>query len=433
MIDLRAFEKNPDDLRQKLLKRGNSFDLDEVFSLLKDRRNLISRVQAQQEARNIASQALRSASAELIEEQRHSLKNLSQELKSDEGALRELEEKIDGLCLKLPNIPRADVPFGIDESANVEKKKVLEPRVFDFAVRDHIALGELSETIDFERAAKVSGARFTFLRGEVSRLNRALANFFLDYHVERGDLEISPPFMVHEAAMVGTGQFPKLKDDTFQVANGDSPYFLIPTAEVPLTNYYANEILDESQLPLRLIAYSPCFRAEAGAAGRDTRGLIRQHQFEKVEMVRFATEDQADAELEAMVARASDLLSRLELPHRVVTLCSGDLGFFSEKTYDLEVWLPGQNCYREISSCSVYNTYQSRRANIKYRPVQDASGKKSKPLFVHTLNGSGLPLGRTLVAILENHQNKDGSVSIPKALLPYMQGIEKISVKTAAP
>lgn len=425
MIDLRSYEKNQEELRAQLAKRGQDFNLSEIFTLLNERRSLILRVQSQQEARNAASSALQNAVAEVIEEKRHQLRILSQELKNDEQSLKDLEAKIDALALLLPNIPRADVPMGKDEQDNVVARKVLEPKNFSFTIRDHVALSELNGGIDFERAAKVSGARFAFLRGDLSRLNRALANFFLDYHVAKGDTEMTPPFMVHESAMIGTGQLPKFEEDAFKVSNTEKPFYLIPTSEVPLTNYYAGEILEESVLPLRLCAYSPCFRAEAGAAGRDTRGLIRQHQFEKVEMVRFATEEQADGELEAMVARASDLLTQLELPHRVVTLCTGDLGFFSEKTYDLEVWLPGQNAYREISSCSVYNTYQARRANIKYRG-KDAAGKKGKPQYVYTLNGSGLPLGRTLVAIMENHQNSDGSINIPKALLPYMKGVEKI-------
>lgn len=426
MIDLRSFEKNPQDLREQLAKRGQDFNLEEVFSLLKARRTLILRVQAQQEARNSASQALQSAAPEIIEERRHQLRILSQELKNDEQSLRELEAQIDAATLLLPNIPRADVPVGRDAHDNVEKKRVLEPRKFEFPVRDHVSIGELTQTIDFARAAKISGTRFAFLQGELSRLNRALANFFLDYHIKQGDTELTPPFMVHEQAMIGTGQLPKFKEDAFQI-NSENPYYLIPTAEVPVTNYFAEEILEESKLPVRFCAYSPCFRAEAGAAGRDTRGLIRVHQFEKVEMVRFCTEEQADAELEAMVSRASDLLKQLELPHRIMTLCTGDLGFFAEKTYDLEVWLPAQNEYREISSCSVYNTYQARRAGIKYRPMQNDT-KKNKLRYVYTLNGSGLPLGRTIVAILENYQNADGSVNIPKVLLPYMNGLSKIDL-----
>lgn len=427
MIDLRSYEKNPEVLRERLAKRGGEFNLDAVFSLLNQRRALILRVQSQQEARNAASQALQQVSAEIIEEKRLHLRTLSQELKNDEAALKELEDSIDDLALRLPNVPREDVPLGDNEHDNVVNRTILEPRHFDFPVRDHVSLGELTNTIDFERAAKISGARFAFLSGDLSRLNRALAQFFLDYHVEKGDLELSPPFMVHGQAMIGTGQLPKFAEDAFQVVNGDNPYYLIPTAEVPLTNFYANEILDENQLPLRLVAYSPCFRAEAGAAGRDTRGLIRQHQFEKVEMVRFCTESQANSELEAMVARASDLLTQLNLPHRVMTLCTGDLGFFAEKTFDLEVWLPAQNTYREISSCSAYNTYQSRRANIKYRPAPDELNKKGKAHFVYTLNGSGLPLGRTLVAIMENNQNTDGSFNIPEVLQRYMNGLKTIS------
>ena len=288
-----------------------------------------------------------------------------------------------------------------------------------------MALGEALDVLDFERAAKISGARFAFLKGALSRLNRALASFCLDYHTEKGDTELTPPYMVKESAMRGTGQFPKFTEDAFEVKDED-PYYLIPTAEVPVTNYHANDILDT--LPKRYFAYSPCFRAEAGSAGKDTRGLIRLHQFEKVEMVRFCHPDAAAAELDEMVGRASDILSKLDLPHRLVTLCSGDTGANAEKTVDIEVWIPAQNTYREISSCSTFGTFQARRAKIRHRPAVEG-GKKAKPELVATLNGSGLPLGRTLVAIMENHQNADGSITIPEALRPYMGGQEVISDK----
>ncbi|HXW59942.1 MAG TPA: serine--tRNA ligase, partial [Myxococcota bacterium] len=297
---------------------------------------------------------------------------------------------------------------------NVVVKEVLKKPSFAFSPRDHLELGTMTDTIDMSRAAKISGARFAFLKGAGAKLNRALLQFFCDFHVERGDCELTPPYMVREHAMVGAGTFPKFKEDAFKVVPaGDEPYYLIPTAEVPVTNYFADEILDEESLPLRFCAYSPCFRAEAGAAGKDTRGLVRLHQFEKVEMVRFAKPEQAMAELNLMVERASLLLSLLQLPHRIVELCGGDLGFHAEKTFDLEVFLPGQNAFREISSCSSFGSFQARRAKIRMK-----SAGKIEPIV--TLNGSGLPLGRTLVAIYENHQQADGSIRIPEVLWPFM-------------
>lgn len=417
MIDLKAFEKDPDRFKQGLERRGEVVGLPELLTLLRERKALMTSVQTDQTERNAASEAMSKASKDEIDSQRARLKVLSANMKEKEAQLRELEQKLEDVSLRIPNVPRDDVPFGRSEADNVEIKCVGTPRHFDFKVRDHVELGELHGIIDFERAAKISGARFAFLRGAASQLNRALIQYFCDFHVSRGDIELTPPYMVRENAMMGTGQFPKFREDVFEVpVPGMESQYLIPTAEVPVTNYFADEILDQDQLPLRLCAYSACFRAEAGAAGRDTRGLIRQHQFEKVEMVRFATPDQAVAEHEAMIDRASTMLSELGLPHRIITLCTGDMGFQSEKTCDLEVWLPGQNTYREISSCSMFGTFQSRRAKIRYR-----ADAKSKPELVVTLNGSGLPLGRTLVAILENHQQADGSIEIPKVLWPYMR------------
>jgi len=427
MLDLKALEKDPEGFEKRLGRRGLVPGLSELLELSQERKSLISTMQVQQEQRNAASKALSQGSKDDIEKQRASLRDLAQSIKEKEAQLKEVEQKIEAIALTLPNVPREDVPSGESADDNVVVRTLLEPRVFDFPVRDHVDLGESLGILNFERAAKISGPRFAFLQGAASRLNRALVNFMVDYHVERGDLELTPPYLVKESAMIGTGQFPKFVEDAFRVPHGEHDLFLIPTAEVPVTNYLSGEIVEEAQLPLRLCAYSACFRAEAGAAGRDTRGLIRQHQFEKVEMVRFATPAQSNDELEAMVSRASDMLTKLELPHRVVVLCTGDMGFQSEKTYDLEVWLPGQNCYREISSCSAFGSFQARRAQIRYRAKSEVAGKPGRVEPLVTLNGSGLPLGRTLVAILENHQNADGSINVPKVLQPYMNGMKVIA------
>lgn len=431
MLDVKWLEREPEVAKIQLASRGDLPELTEVFKQIAARKVLIVELQEGQEALNQASKALQKSSKEEINDKRSALKDLSQSIKQKQGDLREVEAALEANLLAIPNVPRADVPVGSDESDNVEYERVGSPKQFDFEVRDHVALGALCDGLDFDAAAKVSGARFAFLKGDLSRLNRALMNYFLDYHTAEGDQEITPPFMVRELAMQGTGQLPKFKEDAFEISNTDSPYYLIPTAEVPLTNYMADEIIDESALPIRFCAYSPCFRAEAGSAGRDTKGLIRQHQFEKVEMVRFCLPEHAKAELDAMVARASFLLRQLGLPHRLVKLCTGDLGFSAEKTIDLEVYLPGQGKYREISSCSSFGSFQARRAKIRYRPASSGAGKKPKPQLLATLNGSGLPLGRTLVAIIENHQNKDGSINVPEVLQPYMGG-KKVILPSAA-
>jgi seryl-tRNA synthetase len=427
VLDLKAFEKEPEVLEKKLRLRGKVQSLSDILHLMKERKNLILSAQVDQEKRNTASKTLAKATPEEIEEMRSSLKILSSNIREKETQLRNIEAKLETLALMIPNILRDDVPLGADEDANWEVSKVGTPKNFDFVVRDHVDIGQTLGIIDIARASKISGARFAFLRGTGSRLNRALIQYFIDFHTSRGDIELTPPYLVREQAMIGTGQLPNLKEDTFQVSGvSEELLYLIPTAEVPVTNYLAGEILDEQELPLRFCSYSACFRAEAGAAGKDTRGLIRQHQFEKVEMVRIAMPEQADAELDAMVKRAGDMLSELELPYRIVLKCSGDTGFCAEKTYDLEVWLPAQNTYREVSSCSVFGTFQSRRAQIRYRPKPKQAGDKPKTEFPVTLNGSGLPLGRVLVAILENHQQADGSVAIPRVLWPYMRNMKTI-------
>ena len=394
------------------------------MTLFKKRRELILALEELKKKRNEINNLLKSASASEIEKRREEMRELSSEVKIGDQELAKLETELNNLSLMIPNFPRDDVPEGKNEHDNIVLKEVLIKRHFDFPIRDHVELGLLTDTIDMSRAAKVAGARFAFLKGLGSRLNRALMQFFCDYHVALGDCELTPPYMVREQAMIGVGAFPKFVEDAFKViAEGAEPYYLIPTAEVPVTNYLADEIIDEANLPLRFCAYSACFRAEAGAAGKDTRGLIRLHQFEKVEMVRFAKPEQALAELDLMVARASDLLTKLELPHRIMSLCTGDLGFHSEKTIDLEVFLPGQDAFREVASCSSFGSFQARRAKIRMRNAQG----KPEPLV--TLNGSGLPLGRTLVAIYENYQQEDGSIRIPDVLKPYMGGHSVIGLK----
>lgn len=421
MNDLKWIEAHSDEAKRLLKKRGDSFDIDKVLALFQERRKLILSAEELKKKRNEINDQLKVADKSAIEKRRDEMKALSLDIKESEKALAKVEEELLSLSLYIPNLPLEDVPEGKDAHDNVVVKTVGHIPQFSFNVKDHVELGLLTDTIDFARAAKISGARFVFLKGIGARLNRALMNFFCDFHLERGDLELAPPFMVRTQAMVGTGQFPKFVDQAFKVVKeDDEPYYLIPTAEAPVTNFLADEIIDEAQLPLRYCAYSPCFRSEAGAAGQDTRGLIRMHQFEKVEMVRFAKPEQAMMELDLMVERASTMLSLLGLPHRVVELCSGDLGFHSEKTYDLEVYLPGQKTYREISSCSSFGSFQARRAKIRMRNSQG----KIEPLV--TLNGSGLPLGRTLVALYENHQQADGSIVIPEVLQPFMGGIKVI-------
>jgi seryl-tRNA synthetase len=349
-----------------------------------------------------------------------------QQIKQLEGALDEVEEKRADLLMIVPNLPDSSVPVGKSADDNLEVRRHGEPRAFDFEPKPHWDVGPALGIIDFERATKMSGARFSVLMGAGARLSRALINFMLELHTgEHGYTEVEPPFLVNSDALRGTGNLPKFEQDLFKIA-GDWDLFLIPTAEVPLTNLYRGEILDGRQLPLRYTAYTPCFRSEAGSYGADVRGLIRQHQFDKVELVKFTTPDQSFAELVKLTSDAEEILKRLELPYRTMLLCTGDMGFASAKTYDIEVWLPSQKTYREISSCSNTMAFQARRANIKFRP--QGTGKVE---YVHTLNGSGLAVGRTLIAILENYQQRDGSVTIPAALRPYMGGLEAITPPTA--
>lgn len=421
MLDLKFVRSNPDIVKQALEKRGAKVNLDEFLALEEQRRKTLAQVESLKNKRNTVSEEVgrlkRSGgdSDALVEEMRQ----VNQDIKQLETRLTELEEQMVNILYEIPNIPHSSVPVGRDETDNPVARVWGEPASFSFTPKAHWEIGEKLNILDFERGARVTGARFTFYKGLGSRLERSLINFMLDTHTSKGYVEIFPPFMVHRHSMVGTGQLPKFEEDAFKVAGTE--YFLIPTAEVPVTNMYREEILESEKLPVYHCAYSACFRAEAGAAGRDTRGLIRQHQFNKVELVKFVKPENSYEELEKLTSDAEAILQALGLPYRVVSLCSGDIGFSSAKTYDLEVWLPSFNTYREISSCSNFEDFQARRAGIKFRPAP-----KAKPEYIHTLNGSGLAIGRTVAAILENFQQEDGSVVIPPVLRPYMGGLEVI-------
>lgn len=421
MLDLRWIRSNPDDFDRALARRNIPPAASAILALDEKRRAAQTAFQEVQSRRKELSKAIGQAKGK--GEDAAGLMAEVEGLK-DKAAAAEAEEKtaaedIDALLAGFPNILADDVPDGDDESANVEIRRHGEPRAFDFEPQDHVAVGEGIAGLDFERASKLSGARFVVMQGEVANLHRALAQFMLDLHTgENGYLEINPPVLVRDAALYGTGQLPKFAEDSFQTTDG---YWLTATSEISMTNLVGGEILNEDDLPKRFAAHTLCFRSEAGSAGRDTRGMIRQHQFEKVELVSITTPEQSDAELERKTACAEDVLQRLGLPYRTVILSSGDTGFGARKTYDIEVWLPGQNAYREISSCSNCGDFQARRMNARYRPSE---GKGT--VFVHTLNGSGLAVGRTLIAVLENYQNADGSVTVPDALRPYMRGKERI-------
>ena len=428
MHDIRAIRDNRDAFVAGLMRRhmANAAALaDDLVARDKELRALQTRLQEAQARRNEASKLIGRAKAQKDDNQAEALMievaGLKDEIAKGEERERTLQAELRDILANIPNLPASDVPDGADETANVElvsRRWGTAPGMN--APREHFDLGEALGLMDFERATKVSGARFVYLKGALARLERALTSFMLDLHTEHfGYTEIAPPILVREQAMFGTNQLPKFAEESFRTT---TDYWLIPTAEVPLTNYVREEILDEASLPLRFTAGTPCFRAEAGAAGKDTRGMIRMHQFSKVELVSIATPDQSQAEHERMTDCAQEVLKRLGLHHRVVTLCTGDMGFGAQKTYDIEVWLPGQNRFREISSCSNCGEFQARRMNARYRP----RGEKSTR-FVHTLNGSGLATGRTLVAILENYQQADGSITVPEALRPYMGGLERIA------
>ncbi len=422
MLDLRSLE-DPE-LVERLRTRGGTLDLGPFQRLMAERRTLNVALESLQQRRNTANEEMKRLAKEspsALEALRGQMREVSQSIKDQEKRLAALEEELQQIRLDLPNLPDASVPVGGGPQDNKEVRRWGEAPRFLFTPRQHFELGEALGMLDFERAAKVSGARFAFYRGALARLERALVSLMVDVATEHGYLELLPPYLVLRQALIGTGQLPKFEQDLFRVVSGEDEYFLIPTAEVPVTNYHADEILDGEKLPLRYVAFSPCFRAEAGAAGKDTRGLVRQHQFHKVELVNFVRPEDSMAALEAMVDGACEVLRRLQLHHRVVLLCTGDMGFTSAKTYDVEVWLPGQNTFREISSCSNCTDFQARRAKVRFRPEAGA-----KPQLVHTLNGSALAVGRTLVALLENGQREDGTVALPEALWPYLGGLKEL-------
>jgi len=427
MLDLRWVVENRAAVEQMLADRGGTLDLSrgDPWALDTERRALLQKVEQLRHRQKVCGEeiARRGRAREDASDLKTEMKGVSDEIKALETRLAEVEEAIRQALLVIPNVPDASVPRGADASGNVEVRRVGDPPRFEFKPRAHFEIGPELGIVDFERAAKISGARFAVQTGAGARLERALVDFMLDLHTrERGYTEVVPPYLVTPDTMLRTGQLPKFEGDLFKTRTGDRDLFLIPTAEVPLTALHGDEILEATDLPKHYVSFTPCFRSEAGSYGKDVRGLIRQHQFHKVELVKLATPETGMAELESMVADAEEVLKRLGLAYRVIVLCTGDMGFNSAKTYDLEVWLPGQDAYREISSCSTCSDFQARRGNLRYRPEP-----KGKPRFLHTLNGSGLAVGRTLVAILENYQQADGSVVVPEALRPYMGGLERIT------
>jgi seryl-tRNA synthetase len=423
MLDVKLLRDNLDEVKARMATRGADIDWDEFVKIDRERREALANIERLKEKKNRLSGEigkLKKSGGEATALMQQG-EEVSVAIRNAEGPLADIEARFERLMLTLPNLPHRSVKIGKNETENKEVRRWGEPPRFDFTPKNHWDIGEELGILDFERAAKIAGARFAVYRGAGARLERALINFMLDLHTtENGYKEMLPPALANRASLVGTGQLPKFEEDLFRLAQGE--YFLIPTAEVPLTNLHRDEMLEKEDLPIKYVAYTPCFRSEAGSYGKDVRGLIRQHQFNKVEMVKFAEPETSYDELESMVRNAEEVLKRLKIPYRVVELCTGDMGFASAKTYDLEVWLPGQNAYREISSCSNCEDFQARRANIRYRKE-----KKGRPIFVHTLNGSGLAVGRTLVAVLENYQQNDGSVIVPEALRPYMGGLERIS------
>ena len=438
MLDLRYVSENLADVKAALGRRGfdDSVLLDRLGALAEERKKVITDVEALRQQRNEASQAMgRVADKKSGEFQakREELRALGDQIKNGEGRQAEVEAELESILLNLPNLPHDDTPNGLTEEDNVVERVWGDEPAFDFEVRDHVEIGTALGILDFERAAKISGSRFVVLRGLGSRLNRALMQLMLDVHTsEHGYEEVWPPVLVKDSAMRGTGQLPKFAGDAFRIAKDEEweaqadaqghDLFLVPTAEVPITNLHADEIVPEAALPIAYTGYTACFRSEAGSYGKDTRGMIRVHQFDKVELVRFCHPDRGDSELRALTTHAETILQKLGLHYRVVQLCAGDMGFAAQKSYDLEVWLPAQNAYREISSCSWFGDFQARRMKARFRPEA-----KGKPQLLHTLNGSGLAIGRTLVAILEQNQRSDGSVDVPAALVPYMGGIERLT------
>ena len=422
MLDLKLIRTETERVKKALARRKEVVDIDALLELDTKRREMLFEVEQLKNKQNEVSKQIPALKKEgkdvapIFEE----MKKLSAQIKEFDDKVRELDEKINTIMLTIPNIPNDDVPDGDTDEDNVEIRKFSEPTKFDFEPKAHWDVGADLDILDAPTAGKVTGTRFTFYKGLGARLERAVINFYLDTHTtDSGYTEIFPPYMVHRRSMIGTGQLPKFEEDAFKVVGTD--YFLIPTAEVPVTNMYRDDILDGTKLPIKHVAYSACFRAEAGSAGKDTRGLIRQHQFNKVELVKFAKPEESYEELEKLTRDAEKVLQLLGLPYRVVKICVGDLGFTAAKKYDIEVWMPSYNRYVEISSCSNFEDFQARRANIKFK-----NSPKDKAQFVHTLNGSGVAIGRTVAAILENYQNEDGTVTIPDVLVPYMGGIKKI-------
>ena len=427
MLDIRIIREKPEWVKERLKTRGENYPIDEILFLDKKRRELIQRVENLRHIRREKSKKIGKLKREKREEEAKNIaeevKSLGEELKTLEAELKKVEDDFKKKLSLIPNIPHESVPIGKDETENVVIKRWGDLPKFEFEPKPHWEIGEALGILDFERASKITGSRFVVYWNEGALLERALINFMLDLHIKKhGYKEILPPFIVNEKALFGTAQLPKFKEDLFKLEEWD--YYLVPTAEVPVTNLHKNEILPEEVLPLYYTAYTPCFRSEAGSYGKDVRGIIRQHQFNKVELVKFVTPETSYDELESLLLDAEEVLQLLGLPYRVVVLCTGDLGFAAAKTYDIEVWAPGQNRFVEISSCSNFEDFQARRANIRYRPKSGG-----KPRFVHTLNGSGLAIGRTVMAILENYQQEDGSVIIPEILRPYMDGLEVIKKK----
>jgi seryl-tRNA synthetase len=422
MLDMKFIRENLDEAERRLATRGGTSYLEGFRDLDERRRTLLRDSESLKAAKNSVSEEIgRVKDKSQVQDKILEMREVSNRIKVLDEELKQVDEELLAILLTVPNLPHPSTPVGASENDNVEVRQWGTPRALGFAAKPHWEIGESLGILDFERAAKITGARFVLYRGAGARLERALISFMLDLHTDRhGYQEVLPPFMVNRDSMTATGQLPKFEEDLFKLA--DPEYYLIPTAEVPVTNIHRGEILKRSELPLCYAAYTPCFRREAGSYGKDTRGLIRQHQFNKVELVKFSHPSESDAELEKLTADAEEVLQLLELPYRVMALCSGDVGFSAAKTYDIEVWLPGQSCFREISSCSTFGDFQARRGGIRFR-----EDEKSKPEFVHTLNGSGLAVGRTLVAVLENYQQEDGSVVIPTVLRPYMGGMEQIS------
>lgn len=421
MLDTKFIRENLEEADRRLRTRGGAACLDGFRELDNRRLTLLRESEALKALRNsVSDEIARIKDKSQVQDKILEMREVSQKIKGMDEELKQVDEELNSFLLTVPNLPDPSTPLGTSENDNVQVRTWGTPRQLSFDAKPHWEIGEELRILDFECGAKLTGARFTLYRGAGARLERALISFMLDLHTgSHGYTEVLPPFMVNSESMTGTGQLPKFEEDLFKIK--DSDYYLIPTAEVPVTNIHRGEILKKSDLPIRYAAYTPCFRREAGSYGKDTRGLIRQHQFNKVELVKFTHPSESAAELEKLTHDAEKVLQLLELPYRVMALCSGDIGFSSAKTYDIEVWLPGQSCFREISSCSTFGDFQARRAGIRFREEE-----KSKPEFVHTINGSGLAVGRTLVAILENGQQEDGSVVIPEALRPYMGGLEKI-------